>query len=132
MGIISDIREALKEIPLSDILRERLTTAEQTIEQLEKENINLKEQHRNALEKINKLEKDLMAFRSAKTEFVEERGALFKRRPEGGYHKAVFCPKCRMPMGSMEGVLPYACDKCKIVLDFTGDDLPEILRELTQ
>lgn len=59
MGIISDIREALKEIPLSDILRERLITAERAIEKLEKENINLKQEN-TRLEKENSELKEIV------------------------------------------------------------------------
>ena len=130
MGIVSEIRNILKEIPLSDILREKLSIAERAIEQLEKENIELKKQNSNLLERANKYEKQLASFRAPKEEFIEERGALFKRRPEGGYHKAVFCLKCRMPMMSMERVIPYSCERCKIAVDFTGDELPDILKEL--
>jgi len=130
MSIISDIREILREIPLSDILREKLSIAERSIEQLEKENIDLKNQYRTVLDKINELEKELSAFRSRKDDFIEERGALFKRRPEGGYHEAVFCPKCRMPMVSVGQMLPYTCGRCNISVDFTRRDFRRIFNQL--
>lgn len=132
MGIISDIREALKEIPLSDILRERLTTAVRTIEQLEKENVNLKQENARLKEQNNKIVEQLEQFRISRDEFVEARGALFKRKPGGGYHEAVYCPRCKMPLSSFGGDFPYSCDRCKIHLDFSLSDVPNILKGLPQ
>lgn len=132
MGIISDIREALKEIPLSDILRERLTSAERTIEQLEKENVNLKQENARLKEQNNKFVEQLAQFRISRDEFVEARGALFKRKIGGGYHETVYCPGCKMPLSSFGGDFPYSCDRCKIYLDFFLNDVPNILKGLPQ
>jgi hypothetical protein len=66
----------------------------------------------------------------AKDEFVEARGALFKRKPGGGYHEVVYCPSCKMPLSSFGGEFPYVCDKCQVCLDFFLKDVPTILKEL--
>lgn len=130
MGIISDIRDALKEIPLSDILRERLTTAERAIEELEKENINLKKENTRLKKHNNELTEELAKLRVNREEFVEARGAFFKRKPAGGYYETVYCPSCKMPLSSFGGDFPYCCDRCSVNLDFFLKDIPTILKEL--
>lgn len=45
-------------------------------------------------------------------EFEEERGALFKRRPEGGYHDAVYCPKCQLSTVAASERHVYRCPIC--------------------
>jgi len=42
-------------------------------------------------------------------EFVEEFGAAFKRKPDGTFHEAVYCPIHHTPASSMEGGVPYFC-----------------------
>lgn len=130
MGIISDIKEALKEIPISDILRERLSTAERTIEQFEKENINLKQENTSLKKQNNELTEQLTKFRKSEDEFVEARGALFKHKIGGGYQETVYCPNCKMPLSSFGGNFPYSCDRCSIHLDFTLKDVPNVLKGL--
>ncbi|MDI6808280.1 MAG: hypothetical protein QME66_04765 [Candidatus Eisenbacteria bacterium] len=132
MSILSDIRAILKEIPLSDILREKLTITERSITQLEKENIDLKNKNAEMSKEVGKLQEELATLRATKDNFVEERGALFKRKPSGGYHEAVFCPGCRSPLSSLGGDFPYICHKCSIQLDFSLKDLPAILKSLPQ
>ena len=132
MGIISDIRGTLKEIPLSDIIRERLIMAERDIEKLEKENVNLKEENSRLKKENNELNERLARLTIAKDEFVEAHGALFKHKPGGGYHETVYCPGCKMPLSSFGGDFPYSCDKCSVHLDFYLKDLPTILKELPQ
>jgi hypothetical protein len=65
-----------------------------------------------------------------KTAFVEYRGALFKRKASGGYEPTVYCPICHHPMGSLMNELPFNCARDKQSMNFTGKDLPGILREL--
>lgn len=132
MGIVSEIRDILKEFELSDVLRERLSIAERSIEKLEKENIDLKKENTELSVKTNELQKQLSAYRTLKDKFVEKRGALFKRRPEGGYHETVFCLSCQSPLSSFGGDFPYSCDRCQIHLDFSLNDLPGIIESLPE
>jgi uncharacterized protein YegP (UPF0339 family) len=62
-------------------------------------------------------------------QFVECRGALFKRKALGGYQQTVFCPVCQRPMMSFQRTLPYSC-KCGISLDFTASELQSVMSEL--
>jgi hypothetical protein len=103
------------------LLRDQLQAAEKQIEKLEAENASLKE-------KLSKCEAKLEAL-SRGEEFVEHRGALFKRKPEGGYHLTVYCPHCRKVAGTIDRNFPYSC-RCGWAVDFTPADLERVLKEL--
>lgn len=61
--------------------------------------------------------------------FVEARGALFKRNPDGSFQKAVYCPRCQISTAAV-GLSNYDCGKCGWVSSFTRDELPQVLAEL--
>lgn len=61
--------------------------------------------------------------------FVEARGALFKRNPDGSFQKAVYCPNCHMSTATA-GLPFYSCGKCKWISSFSEQDLPQVLAEL--
>lgn len=63
-------------------------------------------------------------------EFVEHRGAFFKRRPDGGYDDDVLCRGCRQPMVSFCNMHPYSCEPCGITVNFDGSQLHTIMMEL--
>jgi hypothetical protein len=131
MGIVTElITNFIKELPLSINLREKLEQKLALIEKLEQENVQLKAQNAQLLERINAYNEEKKEYIKFKEEFVEHRGGLFKRRPGGGYHNTVFCIKCHMPISSFGGDFPYVCDNCNIPLDFNQRDLPNILKEL--
>ena len=46
----------------------------------------------------------------SQTEFIEEAGVAFKRRPEGGYHTQPHCPKCRIRMNDIHPA--FVCPTC--------------------
>lgn len=104
------------------LLRDQLQAAEKRIEQLEKENSGLKKalaDYKAKLEAVSRAE-----------EFVEHRGALFKRKPGGGYHLAVYCPTCRRVAGTIAHNFPYSCTACGWAVEFSPVDLDRILGEL--
>ena len=130
MGALSDIISKLADIPTIAVLRERVAFAaeqakalEKKVEQLERENAALKEENR-------RLKAELAA-KTREEQFVEHRGALFKRKPEGGYHLAVYCPLCHNPTSAVVDEIPYACtNKCGWVGTFTRRELQKIMAEL--
>jgi hypothetical protein len=66
-------------------------------------------------------------------EFVEHRGAIFKRKPNGGYFDDVLCRGCHNPMVSLMDEGPFRCQPCGISVNFNGHDLHrKILAELPQ
>ena len=101
-------------------VREQAGVLTRQVEALQRENTTLNERLRQCNEQL--------ASKTAADDFVEHRGALFKRKPGGGYHQAVYCPVCRTPAGSHH-TLPYDC-RCGWSADFSKFDLDRILTEL--
>lgn len=87
---MSLLTEILEEVPHSLVLREKLSALETENSLLKDETAALKDDLREARAR---LERALAASKQSE-QFVELRGALVKRRPSGGYHDAVYCPKC--------------------------------------
>jgi hypothetical protein len=63
-------------------------------------------------------------------EFVEYRGALFRRKITGGFHEEVFCPSCREPMRSPQNELNFNCRSCQTWVNIKGHELPEVMDKL--
>lgn len=113
-------------------LRERLALAndkfllvKQRVEELEQENAALVS-HRDEL--VTRL-----AGQEEKKKFVESRGALFERLPEGTYSETPRCPECRRTMWCFErNAFPYECtnDACGQKTDFLGRELDRVIAAL--
>ncbi|NDP42327.1 MAG: hypothetical protein GZ089_06365 [Aromatoleum sp.] len=65
-------------------------------------------------------------------EFVEHRGALFKRLPSGGYLDSPTCPVCHSAMSAFHELFPFECGKpsCGQKAGFKGEDLKRVMSEL--
>lgn len=106
MGIVDVARDALKEIPLSEVLRERvslaldrLSDAEKKIELLQTENGGLKAQlereqvdHAQTKQKLQQLEEIL----KEEVRFVSD--IEFRKGTRTGGIWKPFCPKCHLPV----------------------------------
>lgn len=104
------------------LLRDQLKAAEQQIERLEAEKANAEKliaDYKSKLESVSRGE-----------EFVEYRGALFKRKPEGGYHLSAYCPSCRRVAGTIAHNFPYSCTPCDWASEFSPADLDRLIKEL--
>jgi hypothetical protein len=64
------------------------------------------------------------------TEFVEYKGAAFKRKATGGYVDAVYCPECKVSTSAGFAEFPFTCHKCSWASGFVGSAMPGLLREL--
>jgi len=124
MGLASYIQSIINEQGPNSMLRGRLELA--------------RDQARTLEDKVTRFEVErtgtqyYLANGSVPDWFVEHRGALFRRREEGGYEQRVFCPSCMRSMTSLKRVLPYCCSGCKYTVDFAGIDLQGILMTLQQ
>lgn len=127
--LIKSISDLVGAIPVNSVLRERAAFAMERASALEKEVSELKQKLATAEKRATDLANQLQAF-LGRDEFTERDGALFKRNPKGGYHNAVFCLVCKLPMSSLMDATPFRCGKCKTGPNFTGADLDRILREL--
>ena len=63
-------------------------------------------------------------------DFIKNEGALFKRKPEGGYDGLVYCPRCRKSTDSMLNKLPFYCSYCHWTADFDAEELAAIMKTL--
>ena len=136
MSAIDAILTGLKDVFAAAALREHITiqdekiaaltaeiaTQRQEIAELKAENGQCKKRIQDAGEENNRL-------RKTQTEFVEARGALFKRI-QGGFDVTVYCPECRAPLSDFNGDFPFVCDRCGINLTFKAKDVPDILKSL--
>lgn len=129
MNLIKELQKLINEHGCSSILRERLLLFKDQIADLEKERSDLKKALSNASETIAQLTRQLEA-KTITEQFVEHRGALFKRKLSGGYDPSVYCPSCKSPLGCMDKSMPFYCGRCDIMLNFHGHELPSILEEL--
>ena len=129
MGLLDLIERAINERGSAAIMRDRLDLIREQAQALEKK-VAAFEQENTALRKrVAELEGQLAA-KTAREEFVECRGALFKRKVAGGYHLAVYCPRCRGPMMSLVDETPFHCGPCKVSVSFTGHQLREVMKDL--
>lgn len=132
MNLVKELQNLINEHGSASILRERLALFKDKVSELEEKCRYLQKTLADSQVEIAGLRKQVKE-KSVVEEFTEHMGALFKRKTPGGdYHPTVYCPGCRMPLGSMEKFFPYACDRCKVELDFNGHDLPRILKELNK
>lgn len=119
MSIISDIKDALKEIPISDILRERLTF----LQEIERK---LVDDLAGAKAVITAKDKEISDLKANLDEvmnrigphdipgvFKEYLGVLFKRDDSGIFSPVAYCPFCRTPLWNNDPVIfPYECSRC--------------------
>lgn len=126
MTSIYDTLKALSKIPAC---KEHISLLEAQLSKLEKEKVDLEEENAQLKETINKMKIELAKL-SVHEEFVEHRGAVFKRKPKGGYHLAVYCPECHISTSSLENFFPYHCDRCGWNATFGERQLESIIKEL--
>lgn len=83
-----------------------------------------------------KLEQDVGALHeqlgreSVARKFTHERGAEFLKRPGGGYHQAVYCPKCLASARALDSRHVYHCVPCRWSASFGPQQLAGIIAEL--
>lgn len=129
MNLPDAIEKLITEHGSATILRDHLALVRDQAKAVVEENEKLKRRVVELEDVVRSLTTEL---RSKKTEeeFVEHRGALFKKKPGGGYHLAVYCPNCRQPAGSIHAVMPFSCGQRHWSSAFTSGDLEKILKEL--
>jgi len=126
--ILGEIERFISEHGSSVVLKERLALLQdklillkEEVSKLEKSNTDLKTQ-------VAELQSKL-ASASRVEQFEEERGALFKRRAGGGYHQAVYCPKCHQSASSFPPGAEFNCN-CGWSSSFTARELSDVMSQL--
>src|SRR4051794_29856837 len=100
---MKSILELIADIPTNATLRLQAQALVKQVADLQAENATLKK-------RVSDLQAQI-ASNTVSDEFVECRGALFKRKPGGGYHNAVYCPDCHGPKMSLMDEIPFGCHK---------------------
>jgi hypothetical protein len=126
--VLSEIERLITEHGSAAILKERNAFLRDKLVLLKEEVAKLEEENGELKAQVAALNQQLSANASAH-EFKEERGALFKRKPGGGYLDAVYCPKCRHSAAPFPPGAEFCCE-CGWFSSFTERDLPLIIAGL--
>jgi hypothetical protein len=105
-------------------LRSQLKFIKERVEELEKENSDL-------IKLCAELEQQISR-QNVPQDFVEKRGALFRRLAGGGYDETPYCPVCKRSMWCFESMFPYECSdlSCGHKSNFRGGELKSVLASL--
>ncbi len=130
MSIAKELVDLARDAASLPVLRERILLLKEKVEMLEKEVKQLKKE-KILREKENADLKNQVLGYSESEEFVEHRGALFKKKPGGGYHLAVYCPNCHKSTSNFERNIVFRCSSCDWCSSFKGDDFKKVFMELS-
>jgi hypothetical protein len=118
-------------VSITASMREQLISIQDRYIAVVKENETLKE-------RCTALEQQCAEFlrqtaSETESEFVDYRGAKFRRLPDGTLDHQVYCPKCRNPMPTpAEVFLPYRCAPCHYLSHLKGFDFPAVLEQVPE
>jgi hypothetical protein len=129
MSLLEQLDKLVTEHGSAAVLDKHLAFVKEQAQALERRVAELETENATLRKRVAELREQAVA-RTAQAEFVECRGALFKRKPAGGFQMAVFCPKCRGPMSALMDEMPFHCSPCKISVGFKGYQLAEVMKEL--
>ena len=129
MGFLELIDKLINERGSAAILERQLAFVREQAEVIVNKVAQLEQEKATAEQRLAQLEAELKAYRDAE-QFVEHEGALFQRKPEGGYSLLPRCPNCRAPMVSGFSGVPYSCATCHYRAPFDQDNLPQIIAKL--
>ncbi len=117
-------------VRISAGMRERLIFVQERYAALQQENETLQTRCADLERRCEELQQQ-SANESEAVQFIDHRGAKFRRLPEGTIDRQVYCPKCRQPMTApAEDFLPFRCPPCHYLSPLKGFDFPSILDEL--
>ena len=120
---------ALTGVQSAEVLRERIALLNAQLKHLVEIASQAEKEKADLAPRVVQLDQELASYR-VREQFVEHRGALFKRKPSGGYIEAVYCPKCKTSVGSIDSEMPFWCGACKWSSPFMSGQLTDILTEL--
>ena len=140
MSLIDAARDALRDLPVSDIIRERLSLAldlsaekDAKIEALQMENAKLQVLLENDRLDHQKTREELQRLKDEHAEEIRiHKGIEFRRGKRTGHRWAAFCPQCHMPAAAINSEdNPLACSAgCGWDSTLFSDELEDVLTEL--
>jgi regulator of replication initiation timing len=127
--MFKELYEAIKELPASSVLRERLEFNMDRLVELRERNIEL-ENEAAELRKQNEELREKLAEKFTPEDYFKHRGVLFWKKEDGTYLDQPFCPRCKEAMSSFMGQMTFICSICEFEANFTPRELPKIMEEL--
>ena len=131
LPIFGEIERFITEHGSAAVLKEHVSFLRVQLDVIEKHVENLEAKNADLVRHAAELE-EYKARQEAATQFVESRGAFFKRLPGGDYAKTPYCPLCHSAMYSPDVFYAFQCgnQSCKQIAGFEGHQLKEVLDEL--
>lgn len=120
---------AFSTVQSNEVLRERIAFVYEQIDVIQKASEATVKELAEVKAKNIELEKEIAAYR-AKDEFIQHRGAAFRKDPSGGYVRAVYCPNCLKQVGAGISSFPFQCGTCGWRSEFRGGALTHIINSL--
>ena len=68
--------------------------------------------------------------KKADSEYTEYKGALFQKKPGGGYREAIFCLVCKSPMTPTAARTHFDCIHCHHHAEFPGKRISDIIHDI--
>ena len=127
-GLVAALVDILGNLKVNEVARERIALLKEQAEALENRITQLEKENSGLRDEVNAL-KGGQAQPLLAGEFIEHCGAMFKRKTEGGFHRAVYCPKCKQSTAAPIPHLPYHCN-CGWWADFKSSELDRIMKDL--
>ncbi len=127
--LFTGLEKLITEHGSATILKERIVQLREEFDRLKDKHDSLERDNERLKAEVERLGKALEK-EAIPNEYIEHRGVLFRRLPNGNIQDEVYCPSCKCTMGSLEGELPYRCSKCRFAASFTGHDLKRIVAEV--
>lgn len=138
MSLLDIARDTLKDLPVSDIVRERLSLAldrlseaESKVDVLQSEKANLQAQLE--IERLNhqKTQEELQRLKDEHSEEIRvHSGIEFRRGKRTGGVWVAFCPVCHAPADLSSGIVGCANPKCQWQILFAANQIPEVTQKL--
>lgn len=128
--LFSEIERLIVEHGSASVLKEHVSLLRQKLALLEAEFLKLEKENSQLKRRVEELSEKL-SFAVTAQEFHEERGALFKRKPGGGWHIAVYCPRCKSSASPFPPGAEFNC-QCGWFSSFTENELSKVMAGLPQ
>lgn len=119
---LTDLSKKIENVEFNHLLADlnlELAETKNRLSGIVMENTNLKEQ-------VHALES-----RQGKSgQFIDYKGASFKRLTSGGFEESVYCSECKAGMATIDDDDPFACGKCGGFSGFNSGKLKDVLLEV--
>lgn len=131
LSTLGSLISSLGNVQSAAVLKEHVALLRSKLEFIQDRVIALEAENARLIGRNAELEQEAVR-QAASAQFVESRGALFKRLAGGEYSETPYCPVCHSAMWAFESMFPFECgnQSCKRIAGFKGGELKEVLSRL--